>query len=127
MRVLCVDDDRVNLLLFELSCESVGGIDLRCAESEAQALTAVAGWRPDLLVLDLHLRETTGHALRARLQAALGEPMPPSVLYTAEFAATVHDEASRAGFTHLWSKPVTNDELRQALNAHLAAHGSVDP
>jgi CheY-like chemotaxis protein len=121
MRVLCVDDDRVTLLLFEMVCTDVGDIDLRCVEDAEQALTAVAGWRPDLMVIDLHLRDIDGYTLRPRLQATLGEPPVPAVLYTAEMLQNVQDEAQAAGFSHVWNKPIGADELRSFLLAIQAA------
>ena len=49
------------------------GIDLVIAENGAEALADVAeGWVPDLLVLDAHLPDTSGHALLARLRALPG-------------------------------------------------------
>ncbi len=120
LRLVCVDDDRVNALLFEQVCLQVGGLEIRCAETGAEAEVLVAEWRPDLLVIDLHLPDTDGFALLPRLREASGAPAPRAVLYTAEDPADVATRAARAGFDQTWSKPVEIDELRAALRELLS-------
>jgi two-component system, OmpR family, response regulator len=115
MKLLCVDDDRVNALLFEQVCLQVGGIELQCVESGAQAETLAATWLPDLLVIDLHLPDTDGWALLPRLRAAAGRSALPAVLCTAESLGDVAPRAAAVGFDQTWSKPVVPDELRAAI------------
>lgn len=115
MRVLYVDDDRINTLLFVETCRLVGGVEVETAASGAEALEVVASWQPQLLVIDLHLPDTTGYALLPQLRGALGAPALPAFLCTADEAALVEEPAREAGFTGCWSKPadlqVVIDEL----------------
>jgi two-component system, OmpR family, response regulator len=115
MKLLCVDDDRVNALLFEQVCLSLGGIELQCAETGAEAEAMASQRPPDLLVIDLHLPDTDGCTLLPRLRAAAGRPALPAVLCTGEEPADVLRRATAAGFTETWTKPVLLDELRAAL------------
>ena len=115
MKLLCVDDDRVNALLFEQVCLLVGGIELQCVENGAEAESLAADWAPDLLVIDLHLPDTDGCALLPRLRAAAGRVDLPAVLCTAEEAATIEARARVAGFAQVWTKPVVLDELQAAV------------
>lgn len=108
LRVLFVDDDRINAFLFENLCSSLAGVYTRCAGSGAEALEAAAAWRPEVLVLDLHLPDTTGTELLGPLRATLG-PVP-AFLCSAEEPATLEPMARAAGFTGVWPKPV--DEAR---------------
>ena len=108
LRVLFVDDDRINAFLFENLCSSLPGVHTRCAASGGEALEAAAEWRPDVLVLDLHLPDTTGTELLGQLRASLG-PVP-AFLCSAEEPATLEPMARTAGFTGVWPKPV--DEAR---------------
>jgi CheY-like chemotaxis protein len=121
MRVLYVDDDRVNTLLLRQLCLGVAGVELQAAETGAEALELVADWRPQLLVIDLHLPDTDGYALLPRLRAALAEPALPAVLCTAEHPLDVADAAHAAGFQHTWTKPVALDEVRAAIASFAAA------
>ena len=71
MRVLYVDDDRVNSLLFEETCRLAEGIEVQTADCGAEALAVVADWTPELLVIDLNLPDTNGLALLSALRQAL--------------------------------------------------------
>jgi CheY-like chemotaxis protein len=107
MRVLYVDDDRINALLFTETCRLAGpGVEVETADSGADALACAAEWQPDLLVIDLHLPDTQGTALLPRLRDALGRPALPAFLCTADDAAEVATASRAAGFDGCWTKPV---------------------
>ena len=106
MRLLYIDDDRINILLFVEACRFAGGVETETASSGAEALEVVQRWVPDLLVIDLHLPDTTGYALLPALRALLNKPTLPAFLCTAEEASLVEEPARRAGFDGCWSKPV---------------------
>lgn len=115
MRLLCVEDDRVNALLLEQSCRHAGNLTLQFAETGADALEQVAQFTPDLLVIDLYLPDTDGYALLAALRDALGAPALPAVLCTAAAPDDVARAAAQAGFLQVWSKPVSADAIRSTL------------
>ena len=106
MRVLYVDDDRVNSLLFVEACRFVSGIEVETASSGAEALTVAEQWRPELLVIDLHLPDTLGYGLLPELRQVLQAPALPAFLCTADDAETVAGPARQAGFDGWWTKPV---------------------
>ena len=113
MRVQYVDDDRLNSLLFVETCKFAGAVEVETAGSGAEALNLAAHWRPDLLVIDLHLPDTTGYDLLPALRLALEMPALPAFLCTADEAPLVEQPAREAGFAGCWTKPV---ELQQVLN-----------
>lgn len=115
MRVLYVDDDRVNALLFTETCRLAGHVQAEVAGTGAEAMDLVQGWHPDLLVIDLHLPDTNGYQLLAQLRQAVNAPALPAILCTADEASLVHAPARAAGFDGVWTKPV---EL-QAIIAEL--------
>jgi two-component system OmpR family response regulator len=123
MRVLCVDDDRINALLLEQVCRDVGGLEVECVETGADAMVVAARWQPELLVIDLHLPDTDGLSLLPRLRSAAGRTDLPAVLCTAELLADARPRAQAAGFDDCWPKPVMIDDLRTALQ-RLAANGA---
>ncbi len=55
MRVLYVDDDRVNSLLFAELCRLAEGVVVEAASTAGEALELLERHGADLLVLDLHL------------------------------------------------------------------------
>lgn len=123
MRVLYVDDDRINTLLFVETCRFAEGVEVETAASGAEALELVAEWRPQLLVIDLHLPDTTGYELLPALRARLGAPALPAFLCTADDGDAVAEPARRAGFHGCWTKPV---DLQTVL-AELARRAAPPP
>ena len=71
MKVLYIDDDRINTLLFVETCRFARGVEVETAGTGAEALEVALRWRPDLLVIDLHLPDTTGYDLLPALRQAL--------------------------------------------------------
>ena len=119
MRVLYVDDDRVNALLFAEMCRLLAGVEVETAGSGAEALELLEEFRPDLLVLDLHLSDTDGAALMPLLRQRLGAPVR-AVLCSADTAEAVQARARAAGFDGWLTKPIELEALRAQL-VHSAA------
>ncbi len=106
MRVLYIDDDRINSLLFVETCRLAVGVEVDTAETAAEALAMATAAPPDLLVIDLHLPDASGYELLARLRALLQAQVPPAILCTADETALVQQPAREAGFAACWTKPV---------------------
>ena len=115
MRVLYVDDDRVNTLLFVEACRVAGGLEVETAGSGAEALELVRHWAPELLVIDLHLPDTSGYALLPALRQSLAAAALPAILCTAEEAERVAPAAYQAGFGACWTKPVAPQTIANEL------------
>jgi two-component system OmpR family response regulator len=124
MHLLYVDDDRINLLLFEQSCAGIGGLQLTTAASGQEALALARQCKPDLLLLDLHLPDTNGYALLQALREESACPHAPAFLCTADDNAEVRHAAQAAGFAGCWTKPVDGQTLRRELAAFNPGHGS---
>lgn len=117
MQLLYVDDDRINLLLFEAACAALPGVSVATAGSGCEAIAAVAERCPDVLVIDLHLPDTDGHALLGALRRAAARPSLPAFLCSADDGDELRADAARAGFAGCWPKPVDAGTLRAALGA----------
>jgi CheY-like chemotaxis protein len=115
MRLLCVDDDRINVLLIEQMCLTVAGVEFARAETGAEAIALASTWDPHVLLLDLHLPDTDGLALLPRMRKAAGGADLLAVLCTAEHPADVIERARSAGFDDCWGKPLMLDDVQSAL------------
>ncbi len=124
MRVLYVDDDRVNSLLFRETCRLAGDVEVETAVTGAEALELVQSWLPDLLVIDLHLPDTDGYRLLPALRARLSLPNLPAILCTADEAALVQEPARAAGFDSCWTKPVELQSVIDELTRRSASPGA---
>jgi len=123
MRVLYVEDNRINALLFEEALKLEPGIELRVAEDGQQALQFVAdGWLPDALVLDSHLPDTNGFALLQQLRNHPGLQHAPAFMCSADALPEDEARARACGFQGYWHKPIDLGRLLTDLRA-LAASG----
>lgn len=123
MRLLYIDDDRINTLLFVEACRFAEGVEVESAASGAEALDLVQRWKPDLLVVDLHLPDTNGYDLLAALRRHAGDPALPAFLCTADDAAEVAEPARSAGFAGCWPKPVDLPTVLAELSRRSAGAG----
>jgi membrane fusion protein, heavy metal efflux system len=116
--ILLVDDDEVlsQVLRRVLSRQ---GYDVREASSVAQALQVAREQRPRLGLLDLCLPDGDGTDLARQLKAEGGDF--PLILMTA-YPLRLREQPQLAeGFTRVLTKPLNLQELRQAIDAALAA------
>jgi CheY-like chemotaxis protein len=117
MRLLYVEDNRINALLFEETLKLRGGFDLRVAEDGAQALSLAAEWRPDVLVLDSHLPDLSGTQVLQRLRALPGFDAVPAFMCSADVLPEDVQQAMAAGFKGYWPKPIDIEQVLQDLAA----------
>jgi CheY-like chemotaxis protein len=117
MHVLCVDDDRINLMLFEGACAAVPGLRVSTAANGAEAIELARADPPHLLVIDLHLPDTDGHALLHALRLVPALCNVPAYLCSADDGPELRQAASKAGFAGCWSKPVDVPTLRRDIAA----------
>ena len=106
LRVLYVEDNRVNAILFEEAMRMRGGIELQVAEDAAAALALARRWRPALLVLDAHLPDMSGYELLARLRELPALAGVPAFMCSADAQDEDVRRARKAGFIGYWTKPV---------------------
>ncbi len=120
MRVLYVDDDRVNSLLFAEVARKAKGVVVEVAGSAAEALEAQERNAADLLVLDLHLPDDDGIQLLARLRHQAGRQVP-AYLCSADDPSLIEARARAAGFEACWNKPLDVPLVLSALRRHVTA------
>jgi CheY-like chemotaxis protein len=106
LRMLYVEDNRINALLFEEVIGLHAGVELRIAEDKAGALDQVRVWRPDVLVLDAHLPDASGFELLEALRAQPGLGKVPAFMCSADTNPADLQRASAAGFVGYWCKPI---------------------
>lgn len=116
LRVLVVDDD-VD------SCEIIGlalrkcRVEVRLANSAADALAVLERWLPDLLISDIGMPEEDGYALLGKVRMLPRERggQIPAVALTAYATDTDRERALAAGFQLHVVKPVELKELAEAV------------
>ena len=117
MRVLYVEDNRINALLFEQAFGVLPGIELRIAEDGQQALELAGHWTPDVLVLDAHLPGMSGFEALAALRAVPGLQHTPAYMCSADAMPEDVARAQAAGFAGYWTKPIDIQQVLGELGA----------
>ncbi|MDP1791206.1 MAG: response regulator, partial [Methylibium sp.] len=117
LRMLYVEDNRINAILFEEAIKLRGGIDLRIAEDGPEALTMADEWQPDVLVLDAHLPSTTGYDVLAELRRRPDFEHTPAFMCSADTMPQDLQRATDAGFAGYWTKPIDIDRVMNDLDA----------
>lgn len=123
MRVLYVDDDRVNSILFAEICRLASGVTVEVAGSGEEALDLLESTAVDLLVLDLHLPDGDGLALLPRLRQRAGRELP-AYLCSADDPRQLEAPARDAGFEACWAKPLDVPLVLATLRRHAAPGAS---
>lgn len=112
LRLLYVEDNRVNAMLFNAMLAQRGGVELQIAEDAAEALALITHWTPDVLVLDANLPDMNGYELLGALRSQLGLQQIPAFMCSADAQAEDIAKAMNSGFTGFWPKPI---DIRQVL------------
>lgn len=105
-RVLYVEDNTVNSLLMEAMLAFRPGISLDLAADGASACRLAAQSPPSLLLLDMHLPDTTAFDLLPRLRALPGLASVPAAVVSASAGEEIEAQARLAGFDDYWTKPL---------------------
>ncbi|WKB51262.1 PAS domain S-box protein [Eleftheria terrae] len=106
LRLLYVEDNPINALLFEEALGRQPDLELRIADSGGQGLALAAQWRPDVLALDANLPDMSGFELLQRLRALPGLADTPAFMCSADALPEDLLRAREAGFAGYWTKPV---------------------
>jgi CheY-like chemotaxis protein len=119
-RVLIVDDNPFNVKLarYLLTAE---GFEVRVAESAEEALTVIASWAPELVLMDLRLPGTDGLALTRTLRA---DPANHGIAIIAFSAEATREEEQRTlddGCNGYISKPIDTRTFAATVRSHLGS------
>jgi CheY-like chemotaxis protein len=112
--VLIVEDDP-DLLRFAEVALGMDGYDVRVATDGEQAMALVRARRPDLVLLDLRLPLADGWQVLSFLQSDAVQPAVPVVVLTATAVPRERERALAAGVVAYLIKPVSADELLDAV------------
>jgi CheY-like chemotaxis protein len=117
--ILVVEDDLDTCLLYERALTAAGAT-VRTANSVGAAMTLLTGFRPDVVLCDLHLPEVDGYEL---LREVLADPKLagiPVIAISGSHPELERERALEAGFARHLSKPSKLREIVTAV-ADLAA------
>ncbi|MGB0466898.1 MAG: response regulator [Pontibacterium sp.] len=113
-KILIVDDD-VELAEFHATILKAAGLDVAVLGKPLEVLEAISTFKPELLLLDLHMPECTGIELANLLRQHKAYINLPIVFLSAEEDARKHLEARLVGADDFLIKPVDEEFLIAAV------------
>jgi len=117
VKILMVDDDSDTLNLFKFILGDYGA-ETTVAASVHEALEAIAGWHPDLLITDINMPDEDGYSLLRKLRsldASNGKQIPAIAITGHYYNDIVLVDTSTVEFQLYMTKPVDIDELIEAV------------
>jgi CheY-like chemotaxis protein len=125
--VLLVDDDGDTLEMLEHALAPLGA-EVRAAGRADDALAAMAGWIPHLIISDIGMPDQDGYTFIRHVRALgpLAGGDTPAIALTAHRDPQHEARAFAAGYQAYLSKPIDPDELARAA-ARLLQSGPRSP
>ena len=120
LKRLLVVDDEPNLLRAVEAVLRGEGFEITTARSGREALVAVAGSLPDLIVSDVRMPGMDGFQLARKLRASTHSALVPIVFLTAKDETEDRIEGFQSGVDVYLTKPFEPDELVAVIKSVLA-------
>lgn len=117
-RVLLIDDDRETRLLCSTVLRKVGMAVEELSEASG-VLDAVRRFRPDLVLIDLHMPDQDGITVVQSLRASDVAPLLPVVFLSGEERPSARNAALRVGADDFLAKPVRPQALVAAVRSRI--------
>ncbi len=111
-RILIVDDNAENLLLLGELLRFSGYRKVQAETDSSRILEVILSWRPDLIILDLHMPKVSGFDILHLIRSTLPEDsFLPVLVFTADWTETTRKRALDLGAWDFITKPFNASEL----------------
>jgi len=110
-KILVIDDQEQNIRLLTRILEKDGYEHVRWTTNAAEALPIYAEFNPDLVLLDVHMREKDGFQVLEEIVAHNGRSHVPVLMITADDSADVKRRALALGAKDFVGKPFDSAEV----------------
>jgi two-component system, cell cycle response regulator DivK len=116
--VLCIEDNRINMLLVSRVVEAAG-YDLLRAEDGPRALELLEGAQPDIILLDVNIPGIHGLELARMIKEDERLSSIPLIATTANVLVGDKERCLEAGCDEYLPKPLDIRRLRQVMSEYL--------
>lgn len=111
-RILVIDDEPTNVLLLERILLRAGHSNVRCTTDSREVLDLFRTFRPDLVLLDLHMPHKDGFEVLAELGPLISESRYlPVLVLTGDPTAEARERALSMGAKDFVTKPFERTEV----------------
>jgi len=116
---ILIADDETNVRLVLHTALSSVGYEVSEATDGRAALDAISRDNPDVMILDLSMPALDGFGVLSELKGVRADRKPRVIVLTAYGSISAAVKATRLGAMDFLEKPVTPDEVREAVEAVL--------
>lgn len=113
-KVLCIEDQDVNMLLVEAMLASAPGVQLIKATTGADGVRLARLERPDLVLLDMHLPDFGGLEVVRALSEEISDGLKVALLTSDRLSMDIIKAMSLGAFEY-WIKPIDARQLFDGL------------
>lgn len=125
-RILVVEDNLLNQELLHAFFKQLG-LSIFVVETGEAGIEKATAWKPDLILMDLHLPGVSGFQAAQSILMTPGCQDIPIVALTAEANFGHQKLAKNAGVTGYLTKPIIFDDLIAVLHKHLKHDEIAEP
>lgn len=111
-RILVVDDEPANTVLLEALLHRWGYEDVLVTNDSRKALPLCESFRPDIVLLDLHMPDPDGFEIMRQLPDGADEVRVPVLVLTADASRHTKRDALASGAHDYVTKPFDADEVK---------------
>lgn len=115
-KILIVDDNPCNVMVLERMLDWAGYKNLKSTLESTAAVTLYQEYRPDLVILDLHMPNMSGFEVLESLKRLSGSCFVPILVFTADMTGPARDKALALGASDFLTKP--GDAMEISLRVH---------
>ena len=120
-RILVVDDEPANTRILHRLLSQAGYTDVDVVNDSRGAIDAYEAFRPDIVLLDLHMPEVDGFAILSELADPSQQGIrPPVIVLTADATRGARERALRMGAADFITKPLDHLEVLLRIRTQLA-------
>jgi YesN/AraC family two-component response regulator len=118
IKILLIEDDRINRHLFQ-DCLESEGFQIICAEDGAVGVSQAKKYLPDLILCDIFMPEINGYEVLLELRKDPATAFIPLIFLTAMATKIERRKGMELGADDFLTKPLTADRLIAAVSARL--------
>jgi len=110
-KILVIDDQEQNIRLLTRILEKDGYQEVRWTTNATEALPIYIEFKPDLVLLDVHMREKDGFQVLEEIVSQNGRSHVPVLMITADNSTEVRHRALALGAKDFVGKPFDSEEV----------------
>lgn len=120
-KILVVDDDTMITRFLKLVLEKTGHYKVLAENKGSGAVSAAAGFMPDLIVLDVNMPDMDGGAVASQLKTHADLKDIPVVFLTGSVSEEEADSQITIGEKSVVAKPINIEKLVDCIERNLPA------